>query len=130
MRRRIWLRIVMGMLSTLAMASPARAAPSQAPSGAPPVTSGELDSPYAARTAAEFVSACNSNQVGCDGKVADVLMSRQFSSTAHICLSGPSYADAVAPWLKAHPEMASMSAEDAIFLALKSIYKCGPPNNY
>ena len=119
MRRRRWLRAAMGMLSAMAMAFPARAQDSMSAS------------PYAARTGAEFVSACNSDSAGCDGKVATVLMSRmQYSPATHICLSGPSYARAVAPWLKAHPETATMNAEDAITLALSSLYKCGPPNNY
>jgi hypothetical protein len=49
---------------------------------------------------------------------------------SHICLPGISYAGAVAPWLRAHPETTNMPAEDGIYLALTNIYKCGPPNNY
>jgi hypothetical protein len=132
MRCHKWLHSVMGILSALMMAFPARSATSIGPSPSAAATRlGNLASPYAARTAADFVLACASDQMGCDGKVAAVLMSRmQFSPTAHICLSGPSYAAAIAPWLKAHPQMAAMDADNAIFLAISALYKCGPPNNY
>ena len=117
MCHRIWLGAGLGMLSAVAMAFPARAQISRTPS------------PYTARTGAEFVAACNSDQLGCDGKVADVLLSG-FSPTTHICLPGPSYAGAVAPWLKAHPETAPLKTDEAISLALSTLYRCGPPRNY
>ena len=117
MRRRIRLGASLGMLSALAMAFPARAQISQ------------TSSPYAAQTGAEFVAACNSDQVGCDGKVANVLLSG-FSPTTHICLPGPSYARAVAPWLKAHAETAALKTDEAISLALSTLFRCGPPHNY
>jgi len=124
MRRLIWLSAAMGMLSAVAMAFPARAATPAAPSA-------RLESPYAAQTGAEFVTACNSDPASCDGKIANVLMSQmQYETARHLCLSGPAYARAVAPWLKAHPETATMNAEAAIVLALSALYKCGPPNNY
>ena len=117
MRHTRWLPAVAGMLSVVAMAFPARAQTSP--------------SPYAARTGAEFVFACKSDPAGCNGKIANVLMSRvEDSGATHVCLPGPSYADAVAPWMNAHPETQNMPAEAAIILALSSLYKCGPPNNY
>ena len=88
-------------------------------------------SPYAAATASQFAAACEHDQASCAGRVGGVLMSRILSApSTHICLPGISYARAVGPWLKQHPEAASMNADDGIYLALTTIYKCGPPNNY
>lgn len=88
-------------------------------------------SPYTAPTAGEFASDCELDQASCTEVIGNVLMSRILvSATPHICLPGISYANAVAPWLKAHPELSNMKAEDAIYVALTKIYKCGPPNNY
>ena len=88
-------------------------------------------SPYAATNAGQFVTLCKADQGGCADIVGNALMDKiQYSPTSHICLPGVNYADGVAPWLAAHPETANMPVEDGIYLALTSIYKCGPPNNY
>jgi hypothetical protein len=88
-------------------------------------------SPYAATTAGQFVALCKGDQGGCADIVGNVLMDKiQYSPTSGICLPGVNYADGVAPWLQAHPETATMSVEDGVYLALTTIYKCGPPNNY
>jgi hypothetical protein len=89
------------------------------------------NSPYNASTAKDFAQACKQDQSSCSSMVGQVLMDRiQFSPTSHICLPGVSYASAVGPWLDAHPEAATMSARDGIYLAITTIYRCGPPNNY
>lgn len=119
------------MALALSMAC-AHAAPSPS-SGSPSerLYLSDPDSPYAAATAGQFAAACEKDQASCVGRIGNVLMSRILGSgSSHICLPGISYANAVAPWLNAHPEDANMSADDGISLALTTIYKCGPPNNY
>lgn len=91
----------------------------------------ESTSPYSAATAGQFAAACKTDQSSCDAVVGNVLMDRmQFSPTSHLCLSGVCYANAVVPWLSAHPETANMPVQDGVYLALTAIYKCGAPNNY
>jgi hypothetical protein len=110
------------------------AAPS--PAGSPPPAASRFlgngaNSPYAVNTAGEFAQACKSDASSCSSMVGEVLLDRmQFSPTSHICLSGLSYADAVAPWIAAHPQAAQMPTRDGIYLALTDLYKCGRPNNY
>jgi len=117
------------MLTLSASSTPAGAAPDEQSGSIPPSQS--FTSPYAAVMAGEFAAACEKDQASCTGRIGNVLMSRVLSSPAtHICLPGITYAGAVAPWLRAHPETATMKAEDGIYLALTTIYKCGPPNNY
>jgi hypothetical protein len=99
----------------------------------PPINTRAFDapSPYTAVTAKAFADACRSDESSCAAMVGEVLMDRmQFSPTSHICLPGISYANAVGPWLESHPEAASLSARDGIYLAITTVYKCGPPNNY
>jgi hypothetical protein len=118
-------------LSAVAAAS-AQTAPlsTRAPAEVGRVPSGS-NSPYNAATAKEFAQACKQDQSSCSSMVGQVLMDRiQFSPTSHICLPGVAYAGAVGPWLDAHPQAANMTARDGIYLALTTIYKCGPPNNY
>ena len=123
-------RPLLTLMLTLCASSANAAAPLVAGPGDVPFSQ-SLTSPYAARTAGEFAAACEKDQASCTGRIGNVLMSRVLAPpAAHICLPGISYAGAVAPWLKAHPETASMNAEDGITLALTTIYKCGPPNNY
>ena len=97
--------------------------------------SGELsvseNSPYAAVTAGQFATTCEHDEASCAGRVGNVLMSRILTSpNTHICVPGISYASSVGPWLKNHPDAANMSADDGIYLALITLYKCGPPSNY
>jgi hypothetical protein len=109
--------------TTIAWGAPA--APPLLPPLLPP------SSPYAATTAGQFVTLCKADQGGCADIVGNVLMDKiQYSPTSHICLPGVNYADGVVPWLAAHPETANMPTADGIYLALTTIYKCGPPNNY
>lgn len=92
---------------------------------------GSGNSPYSAATAGEFADACKTDPSSCAAMVGQVMMDRiQFSPTSHICLPGVGYANAVGPWLAAHPEAARMRTSDGIYLALTTIYKCGQPNNY
>ena len=89
------------------------------------------NSPYTANTAKEFADTCKLDPSSCSAMVGQVLMDRiQFSPTSHICLPGVSYANAIGPWLDTHPDAQRMPARDGIYLALTTIYKCGPPNNY
>lgn len=102
----------------------------QAPAGVTRAL-GTSTSPYTAATAKEFGDACKQDQSSCSAMVGQVLMDRiQFSPTSHLCLPGVTYANAVGPWLASHPQAANMSSRDGIYLALTTIYKCGPPNNY
>ena len=102
----------------------------QAPAGVARIM-GPANTPYTASTARDFADACKQDESSCSAVVGQVLMDRiQFSPTSHICLPGVSYANAVGPWLAGHPQAASMNARDGIYLALTTIYKCGPPNNY
>jgi hypothetical protein len=88
-------------------------------------------SPYAATTAGQFAASCKGDQGGCADIVGNVLMDKiQYSPTSHICLPGVNYVDAIVPWLLAHPETANMPAQDGIYLAITTVYKCGAPNNY
>ena len=126
------LLVAAAQLLAVAGASAATTPPSamQAPTGVSRVLGGST-SPYTATTAKEFADACKQDQSSCSAMVGQVLMDRiQFSPTSHICLPGVSYANGVGPWLAAHPEAANMSSRDGIYLALTTIYKCGPPNNY
>jgi hypothetical protein len=119
-------------LLAIACASAATPPPSamQAPSGVGRMLNAS-NSPYTATTAKDFADACKQDQSSCSAMVGQVLMDRiQFSPTSHICLPGVTYANAVGPWLASHPQAASMSSRDGIYLALTTIYKCGPPNNY
>jgi hypothetical protein len=102
----------------------------QAPAGVARMMA-PANSPYTATTAKDFADACKQDQSSCSAMVGQVLMDRiQFSPTSHICLPGVAYANGVGPWLASHPEAANMSSRDGIYLALTTIYKCGPPNNY
>lgn len=118
-------------LGTVAGAWAAPAPPAmQAPAMVARTPAGS-NSPYTADNAKQFAEACKIDESSCAAMVGQVLMDRiQFSPTSHICLPGTSYASAVGPWLAAHPEAASMRTSDGIYLALTTIYKCGPPNNY
>lgn len=92
---------------------------------------GSANSPYTAGNAKEFAEACKQDQSSCSAMVGQVMMDRiQFSPTSHICLPGVTYANAVGPWIASHSETANMHVNDAIYLALTTIYKCGAPNNY
>jgi len=125
MRRALLAITVMLTLS----ASCANAAQSAEAAGIP--SSQNLTSPFAAATAGDFAASCEKDQASCTARIGAVVMSRVLAPpAAHICLPGISYAGAVAPWLRDHPETATMKAEDGIYLALTTIYKCGPPNNY
>jgi hypothetical protein len=89
------------------------------------------NSPYAATTSSQFAADCGLDQASCLAMIGNILMDRiEFSPTSHICLPGITYGDAVAPWLRAHPETSNMSVEDGVFLAITTLYKCGAPNNY
>lgn len=124
---------LISVVPLLAIASASAQTPpsaTRAPAGVGRVMDGS-NSPYNAGTAKEFAEACKRDQSSCSSMVGQVLMDRiQFSPTSHICLPGVTYASAVGPWLDAHPEAANMTARDGIYLALTTIYKCGPPNNY
>ena len=118
----------------LAFATAALAAPPpsalQAPAGVGRALA-PSNSPYTATTAKDFADACKLDQSSCSAMVGQVLMDRiQFSPTAHICLPGVGYADAVGPWLANHPDAGRLPVRDGIYLALTTIYKCGGPNNY
>ena len=114
-----------GMAHTLAPSSAM-----QAPGGVARIMA-PANSPYTANSAREFAAACKSDQSSCSAVVGQVLMDRiQFSPTSHICLPGVSYADTISTWLAAHPDAANMPARDGIYLALTTLYRCGPPNNY
>lgn len=87
--------------------------------------------PLAARTAGEFAKDCVDYNAGCADVVGMSLMDKiDFARTSRICLPGTDYAHGVVQWLTAHPETASMSTEDGIFLALQTIYACGGPNDH
>jgi hypothetical protein len=102
----------------------------QAPAGVGRIM-GASNSPYTANTSKEFADACKTDQSSCSAMVGQVLMDRiQFSPTSHICLPDVNYAGAIGPWLANHPEAANMTPRDGIYLAITTIYKCGPPNNY
>jgi hypothetical protein len=91
----------------------------------------DAQSPYTATTAGQFARDCQHDEASCASIIGNVLMARiQFSPTSHLCLSDVDYANAVTPWLRAHPEAAALSVEDGVFLALNKLYKCGAPNNY
>jgi hypothetical protein len=109
--------------------SPALAAqPRDLPKYTPVVNA---SSPYTAATAGQFARDCQQDEADCASIIGNVLMARiQFSPTSHLCLPDVNYADAVPPWLRAHPSVGGMSVENGVFLALSRIYKCGPPNNY
>ena len=97
----------------------------------PAVALSAANSPYTATTGGQFVAGCKKDESSCVAMIGNVLMDKiQFSPTSHICLPEITYGNAVAPWLAAHPETAGMNVEDAIFLAISTLYKCGPPNNY
>ena len=123
------------LVVTASLAAPTPSA-TQTPSAMQaPSTVGRLmgtsNSPYTARTAKDFAEACKTDQSSCSAMVGQVMMDRiQFSPTLHICLPGVNYAGRVGPWLADHPEAANMSPGDGIYLAVTTIYKCGPPNNY
>jgi len=125
--------LLVSAMQLLAIAGASAATPPsamQAPAGVNRVL-GPSTSPYTATTAKEFAAACKQDESSCSAMVGQVLMDRiQFSPTSHICLPGVSYANGVGPWLASHPEAANMSSRDGIYLALTTIYKCGPPNNY
>jgi hypothetical protein len=88
-------------------------------------------SPYVATTAGQFATSCKNDAGGCADIVGSVLMDKiQYSPTSGICLPGTNYANEIVPWLLAHPETATMPTADGIYLALATIFKCGPPNNY
>jgi hypothetical protein len=143
------MRAIVLALSFTLLAGGAQAAPPHSPTAAalpsppgaatpavtPPAASRFLGngsgSPYVANNAGEFAQACKGDASSCSSMVGQVLLDRmQFSPTSHICLSGLSYAEAVAPWIAAHPQVAQMPARDGIYLALTDLYKCGRPNNY
>ena len=131
MLKPILLLCVMELL-TITGASAQTSAPSamRAPAGVARVL-GPSDSPYTATTAKGFAQACKQDQSSCSSMVGQVLMDRiQFSPTSHICLPGIGYANAVGSWLETYPGAATMNPRDGIYLALTTIYKCGPPNNY
>jgi len=121
--------LILPILFSLAAGMPSFAATgSELPKYAPTV---EASSPYAATTAGQFARDCQHDDAGCASVVGNVLMARiEFSPTSHLCLPDVNYAEAVPPWLRAHPEVAGLGVEDGVFLALKEIYRCGPPNNY
>jgi hypothetical protein len=126
--------LLVSAVQSLAIAGAAAATPPpsalQAPAGVTRVL-GSSNSPYAATTAKEFADACKLDQSSCSAMVGQVLMDRiQFSPTSHICLPDVTYADGIGPWLATHPAAANMSVGDGIYLALTTVYKCGPPNNY
>jgi hypothetical protein len=88
-------------------------------------------SPYTAATAGQFARDCQQDEADCASVIGNVLMAKiQFSPTSHICLPDVDYAGAVPSWLLAHPQVASMSVEDGVYLALSKIYRCGAPGNY
>ncbi len=117
-----------GMGFVLAMAvclSAAQAAPVTHDIPAPAAVS-----PLSAKTAGEFAKACVNDNSSCADVIGMSLMDKiNFARTSRICLPGTDYAPDVERWLTAHPETASMSTEDGIFLALQTIYACGGPNN-
>lgn len=85
--------------------------------------------PFTAETAGEFVRVCISDNPSCADVIGVSLMNKiDFARTSRICLPGTDYAGGVVRWLSAHPETASMSTADGIFLALKTIYACGGPH--
>ncbi|HXL71597.1 MAG TPA: hypothetical protein VN935_10190 [Rhizomicrobium sp.] len=130
MMKSVLLVSAMQFLAIVAASAAAPPSAMQAPAGVSRVL-GSSTSPYTATTAKEFADSCKQDESSCSAMVGQVLMDRiQFSPTSHICLPGVTYADGVGPWLASHPEAANMSSRDGIYLALTTIYKCGPPNNY
>jgi hypothetical protein len=87
--------------------------------------------PLTAGTAGEFAKDCVNNDMSCADVIGMTLTDKiNFARTIPICLPGTDYAHGVVRWLNAHPETASMSTEDGIFLALKTVYACGGPNDH
>jgi peroxiredoxin Q/BCP len=85
---------------------------------------GTPPSPMFARTVNEYLAACITNESDCMDKVGSALMDRyQFSGD--ICLPSIDYGIPVPGWLGAHPETHDMPTENGIYLALKSLYRCG-----
>jgi len=119
------------LVCSMQIALGAQAATPAAPATSVPGFSTSATSPYMASTIKQFITDCDIDQASCAAMIGNVLMDRiQFSPTSHICIPSIKYGDAVVPWLKVHPEMASMGVQDGVFEALTVIYKCGPPNNY
>jgi hypothetical protein len=88
-------------------------------------------SPYTAVIAGDFAAGCQIDRSSCAAMIGEVLMNRiQFDPTSHICLPDVNYAEGVAAWIVAHPEIAHMSTEDGVYRAITTLYRCGAPNNY
>ena len=80
---------------------------------------------FSASTVRDFLAACRADQSGCKDAVGGALMDKMtFDGRADICLQSVDYGAAVPQWLSAHPQMATMAAEDGIYAALKALYPC------
>ena len=89
-----------------------------------PATPASAVSPFAAPTVDDYLMACRSDQGGCIDQVGSAMMEK-FDYSGDICLPSIDYAKAVPGWLTAHPETHAMPTNDGIYLAVKSLYKCG-----
>lgn len=83
-----------------------------------------------ATTVPAFLKGCAADRNGCQLAVGSALLDKIniADGAPEVCTpSGSDIGQPVADWLRQHPEVQNLPAEDAIFAALKSLYPCGKP---
>jgi len=112
-------KMLLSCLILAAFGCPAIAATTPSPAATPA-------SPFASANVGDFLATCKANEGGCIDEVGTALMDKyDYSGNNSLCLTSVDYAEPVIIWLTQHSETRGMATEDGIFLALKTIYRCG-----